>query len=89
MPTIFLQHRVADYEAWRPVYDADLPRRDAAGLREVGVYRHADDPNMVLIAWDADQVDGFMGMLGSDDLKAKMEEAGVVSAPEYWTGDKG
>ena len=44
---------------------------------------------MVLIAWDADQVDGFMGMLGSDDLKAKMEEAGVVGAPEYWTGEKG
>jgi hypothetical protein len=89
MSTIFLQHRVADYDAWRPVYDADRPRRDAAGLREIGVYRDADDPNMVLIVWDADGPEGFRAMFTSEELKAKMQEAGVVSAPEYWIGDKG
>ena len=88
MPTIFARHPVADYEAWRRVYDDDLPRRDAAGLREVGVYRDTNYPNMVLLVWDADSTDGFMEMLGSEGLRDRMEEAGVVGAPETWIGEK-
>ena len=88
MPRIFSQHRVADYGAWRAIYDADAERRDAAGLREVGVYTDTDDPNMVLIVFDADSTDGFIEMLGSADLREKMEEAGVVGAPEAWAGEK-
>ncbi len=88
MPMIFARHRVADYAAWRLAYDDDVERRDAAGLREVGVYRDANDPNMVMIVFDADSTDGFMQMLGSEELRAKMEEAGVVSALETWVGQK-
>ena len=88
MPTIFARHRVTDYEAWRPIYDDDVERRDAAGLREVGVYTDPDDPNTVVIIFDADSTDGFFEMLGSEDLRAKMEEAGVVGAPETWIGEK-
>ena len=35
MATIFLRHSVADYDAWRPLFDDDRPRRDTAGLTEV------------------------------------------------------
>lgn len=87
MATIFLRHSVADYNAWRPVYDADRPRRDEGGLREVGVFRGADDPNSVLVVWVADDVSGFQAMMESDDLKEKMQEAGVTSAPEVWITD--
>ena len=87
MATIFARHRVADYEAWRPVYDDDVGRRDAAGLQQIGVYRDADDPNMVLMVWEADDTEGFIDMLGSEELKEKMQEAGVISPPEAWTGE--
>ena len=88
MPTIFARHRVTDYEAWRPIYDDDVERRNAAGLREVGVYSDPNDPNVILIVFDADSTDGFIEMLGSEGLRAKMEEAGVVGAPQTWVGDK-
>ncbi|MFQ5675533.1 MAG: hypothetical protein ACE5G1_06505, partial [bacterium] len=52
--TVFLRHKVADYSAWRPVYDADEPRRNEAGLKEIGVYRDADDENMILLVWETD-----------------------------------
>ena len=84
MPTIFARARVADYEIWREVYDVDRPRRAAASLREVGVYRDTDDPNMVLMVWDATGTDGFMKMLGSAALHDKMKEADVRSVPETW-----
>ncbi len=87
MPTIFLQHRVADYDAWRPVFDEDVERRSAAGLSEIGVFRKAGDENLVLLVWSAENVEGFQSMLTSEELKAKMQEAGVTSEPEVWIGE--
>ena len=87
MPTIFLQHRVTDYEAWRPVYDKDVERRSAAGLSEIGVFRKAGDENLVLLVWSAENVEDFQAMLTSEELKGKMQEAGVISEPEVWIGE--
>ncbi len=68
MPTIFFQHRVADYDAWRPSYDEDVERRSAAGLSEIGVFRKAGDENLVLLVWGAESVEGFQAMLTSEGL---------------------
>ena len=87
MPTIFLQHRVADYDSWRPVYDEDADRRSTAGLSEIGVFRKTGDENLVLLVWGAENVEGFQAMLSSDELKNKMQEAGVISEPEIWIGE--
>lgn len=87
MPTIFLQHRVADYESWRPAYDEDVERRSAAGLSEIGVFRKTGDENLVLLVWGAENVESFQAMLNSEDLKHKMQKAGVVSEPEIWIGE--
>ena len=87
MPTIFLQHRVTDYDTWRPSYDGDMERRNAAGLKEIGVFRKAGDENLVLLVWGAETIEGFKAMLTSEGLKAKMQEAGVVGEPEVWIGE--
>ncbi len=84
MATVFLRHPVADYDAWRPVYDVDVARRDTVGLTEVGVFRDASDPNSVLIVWDTDDVSEFEAMLADEELKAAMDEAGVTGPPEVW-----
>ena len=87
MPTIFFQHRVADYDEWRPNYDEDVERRSAAGLSEIGVFRKAGDENLVLLVWGAESVEGFQAMLTSEGLKDKMQEAGVIGEPEIWIGE--
>ncbi len=83
----FLKHKVADYAAWRPLYDADASRRAEAGLGEMGVYRGADDENMILMVWNTENGNVVQGMLESADLAAKMKEAGVMSKPEAWMAD--
>ena len=88
MPTIFIQHRLADYDTWKPVYDGDIERRNAAGLKEIGVFRKAGDENLVLVVFGAESIEGFKAMLTSEGLKAKMQEAGVVSEPEVWIGEE-
>lgn len=87
MPEVLLRHRVADYDAWRPFYDDDRPRREEAGLRDLAVYRDADDPDMVLLLWEADGLDALRGMLASEDLGAIMRKAGVISEPEVWVAE--
>ncbi len=84
MATIFLRHSVSDYDAWRPLFDADTARRDAAGTTLVGVFRDASDANSVLVVFDTDDVSGFEAMLADEELKAAMEEAGVTGPPEVW-----
>ncbi len=87
MATIFLQHRIDNYDTWKPVYDGDAERRNDAGLTEIGVYRKAGDENLVFLVWVADSIEGFKAMLNSEELKAKMQEAGVVGEPEVWIAE--
>ena len=49
MSVVILSHTVADYDAWRPYYDADGARRAEAGFKEVICGQRADDPNSVYI----------------------------------------
>lgn len=84
MATIFLRHPITDYQAWRRHFDGDRPRREAAGLTEMGVYRNAANPNDVLVVWSAADVAGFNAMAASKGLQDKMQEAGVTGPPEIW-----
>ena len=87
MATVFIRHEVADYSAWKPIYDADLPRRNAAGLKEIGVYREASDENMVVVIFEVENPEVIKEMLQSEDLAEKMKEAGVLTKPEVWVGN--
>ena len=56
-------------------------------MTEIGVYRKAGDEHLVLLVWVADSIEGFKAMLNSEELKAKMQEAGVVGEPEVWIAE--
>jgi hypothetical protein len=49
MTIMFARHRVADYEAWRRVYDSVGEMQREGGVTEEAVYRAEDDPNEVLV----------------------------------------
>jgi hypothetical protein len=48
MAVILTRINVGDYDAWKPMFDQDLPgvRRSALGYR---LFRNSDDPNEVFI----------------------------------------
>ena len=89
MARIFMTHKVADYDTWKKLYDADSERRASAGLQEGGHYHCTDDRNSFLIIWDHDGgpdaaravVDG---MMNDPNLGKLMEEAGVLEKPTSW-----
>lgn len=79
--TAVIQHHVADYEAWRKVYDGFGDVHKAGGVTHQSVYRAADDPNNVLV------VHGFATMADAEKFVAgpeardAMRQAGVQGQP--------
>ncbi len=71
-----------DYTKWRPVFDKYRPVRDKAGVTSERVYRNADDPNEVVVWWEAADANKLLQVLGSDEVKGYMKEAGVVGPPK-------
>ena len=49
MPMLVIQHRVADFEAWKKAFDADPLGRARNGVVGHAIYRPAGDPLQVVI----------------------------------------
>ena len=84
MPAVLIRHRVADYAAWKPLFDEDGLTRRANGCRGGPLYRSADDPNEVLVLLEWDDLERARLFADSDDLRVAMERAGVIGPPEIW-----
>jgi hypothetical protein len=83
MAQIFIQHEVADYDAWRPIFDSDKPGREAAGVSEVAVLRDVDNPNSVWMVFEGDP-SIVEPMMSDPERGAKMQAAGVLGPPQVW-----
>ena len=81
MPVMVIQHKIQDYDAWRPVYDAHQASRTEAGVTNGRVYRKAEDPNDILVVHDVADVAKARTWTEGEDLRAAMARSGVVSKP--------
>src|SRR5258707_14673466 len=82
MPYVLVIHKVQDIARWRPFFEADKPRQQAAGLTVRHVFRDADDPQEVVILFEAANLGRAREFVGSEGLRKIMEEAGVLGRPE-------
>jgi|WetSurMetagenome_2_1015567.scaffolds.fasta_scaffold333803_1 hypothetical protein len=82
MKTVILKHRVADYTRWKPIYDADAPRRINAGLREIKVGQKEGDDNLVYMIWETLDATRLRKMIEDPELLEMMKKAGVIGEPE-------
>ena len=74
-----IRHKVADYDAWKAVYDTMPPT--SRGAKFARVNRSVDDPNVVAVVTGFDTIEELQAFNESDELRAKMAEAGVVGEP--------
>lgn len=81
MASLLVQHKVRDYAAWRPAFDAHEPARAGAGITNGRVYRKAEDPNDLVLLFDVADVAKARTWAAGSDLKNAMEKAGVLGAP--------
>ena len=84
MPYILVRHKVADFSKWKPAYDAHLPARQKAGLKEVHLLRNTDDPNETIILFEAADLQKAKEFAASSDLRETMQAAGVIDRPDIY-----
>ncbi len=84
MASMFIRHRVADFDAWKPVFDDHEDIRRQAGTTAHSLHRDADDPNVVIVTFRVQDIVRAKEFVASQDLRTAMEKAGVVGQPEFW-----
>jgi len=84
MAYIVIRHKVKDYGKWKPAFDEHGTTRKAGGSKGGRLFHSADDPNHLVILFEWDNLDRAQQFVGSEDLREKMEEAGVAEQPDIY-----
>lgn len=82
MVTTVLSHEVKNFSEWKKGFDSDAENRSKMGVNITGVYQSVDNPNMVTVIGEVPSVEAIRGFLSDPNLKATMEQAGVIGMPE-------
>jgi hypothetical protein len=81
---MLVRHKVRDFSEWKRGYDAHLPKRAEAGLKEKHLLRGADDPNEVIVLFEASDLSRAKAFAESIDLRETMQKVGVLDKPDIY-----
>ena len=81
---MLVRHKVRDFSAWKPGYDAHHPKRVEAGLTEMHLLRGASDANEVVLLFQAADLGRAKAFAESADLRDVMAKVGVVDRPDIY-----
>jgi heme-degrading monooxygenase HmoA len=85
MISISVRHTVADYAAWRKVFDAHDSFRRASGATGVPqVFRDQDNPNQITTVIEWNNLANAQKFAQDPALAEAMKSGGVTSAPEAY-----
>jgi hypothetical protein len=84
MPSLLIRCHVADYPAWKAVFDEHEPTWRANGSQGGRLFRDADDPRQVLLLLAWDDLERARLFVDSDDLREALARAGVTDQPDIW-----
>jgi len=80
---LIIQHKVANFDKWKPAYDAHDSTRRSYGLTNYILGRGMNDPNMVVVILKMDDVNKAKELTGSQGMKDRMQKAGVIGKPSF------
>ena len=76
-----VSHPVADFAAWRTVYDEAQPARDAAGVTGAEIFVDVSNPAMVVVIHRFPSVEAADAFFKNPDLAAAMKRGGGTAPP--------
>jgi quinol monooxygenase YgiN len=82
MPYVLIIHEVADYQAWKQIFDAAADLRREAGERDYRVLKYANNPNQIVHFSSWTSLAAARRFFESPQLVQIRLEAGVKS-PEF------
>ena len=87
MAKVIVQHQVADYDRWFPVFIDHGGVRRQYGATGHTVARDSADPNNVLIVNDFATIEGARAFSQDPSLPDAMHRGGVDGPPQVWIVD--
>ena len=83
MPTVgaIVQARIKDFDKWKTAFDGHEQARRDAGIIGHDVSRVDGKKNEVAVYVGATDLAALRAFMGSEDLKARMKESGVIGKP--------
>jgi len=86
MTYVLVNHKVEDYDKWKPLYDESI---DNGMLKDMGakvssVFRTAEDSNHLVTLTKFENLESAKNFAESDDLRTAMQKAGVKGRPEIY-----
>lgn len=88
MAKVIVQHHVADYATWLPVYiEHGVVRRQHGGTGHT-ITRSAADPNSLVVVNEFATLAGATAFTQDPSLPEAMRRAGVDGAPQVWIVDE-
>ena len=82
MATLYVHHKVNDYDQWRKIFDDLTTMRTGFGCTGHQVFQSANDPCELTILTHWHSADEARKYAASNELKDGMKNAGVISQPE-------
>lgn len=79
--TAIIRHKVADYDAWRAVYDTLEGVQRDGGVTAESVHRLVGDGDDVLVIHRFETADAAQAFFEKDELREGMKAAGVQGPP--------
>ncbi|HEU5004313.1 MAG TPA: antibiotic biosynthesis monooxygenase [Actinomycetota bacterium] len=86
MTTLVITHAVADYDAWKHVFDEHAASRKEHGCAAEELFRDPDQPGTVMNLMRYPSLEAAQAFLADPSLREAMGRAGVVGQPriEFW-----
>ncbi|MGA3196601.1 MAG: hypothetical protein ABSD39_16505 [Terriglobales bacterium] len=78
---LLVHHEVADYSAWKTVFDSSLDWRTKQGERNCRIFRGVQNPNELTLMCEWESFEKAQAFIDSGELKTRMASAGVKGAP--------
>ncbi|MGA2514543.1 MAG: hypothetical protein ABSG37_13155 [Candidatus Limnocylindrales bacterium] len=88
MTKVIVQHHVADYDRWYPVFTEHEDIRRRHGATGHSINREVTDPNSVLIVNEFATLEGAQAFSQDPSLPQAMERGGIDRAPQVWILDE-
>jgi hypothetical protein len=82
MVKMYVRHTVADFAKWKTIFDEHDATRKSFGAKKSEVFTNSENPNEIIALINWDNKGQAIDFMEKSDLKAIMENGGVLTAPE-------
>ena len=88
MSYLLIKQNVGEFNKWKSFYDKHSNIRRESGSQGARVFRNANNPNEALLLFEWNNIENARKFTQSDDLRLRMQEAGVTGQPDFYFLDE-